>query len=138
MQEPAQHLFPSSDDIWYAGQLKAFAARLPAVASRYDLLALTVLQVQVVALEFMELLIQRMHCAAEYSRGQQHTAAVSWLPPEPTVNWQKHKVLAQELVQELVGHIKQHAAYTAADELALGLAPLAGQAACLPNLASPQ
>jgi len=138
MQEPDKSLFPSSEDIWYAGQLKAFAARLPAAARRYDLSTVTVLKVQCVALEFMELLIHRMRYAAEYLRQQQHAAVASLqMQPELAANWQDYKRLLQEFVQELAGHITQHAAYTAADGSALGLAALAGQAPCSASVASP-
>ena len=138
MQEIDKSLFPSSEDIWYAGQLKAFAARLPAAARHYDLSAVTVLKVQCVALEFMELLIHRMRYAADYLRYQPHAAAASLqMQPELANNWHAYKGLLQEFMQELAGHIEQHAAYTAADGRALGLAPLAGQAPYVGSFASP-
>jgi hypothetical protein len=126
MQEVDRNLFPSSSDIWYAGQLKAFAARLPAVATRYDLSPVTVLKVQCVALEFMEMLIHRMSYAAEYLRHRQQAAVASLqMQPELAANWHAYKGLLHEFVQELVSHLQQHAAYTAADERTLGLAALA-------------
>jgi hypothetical protein len=126
VQELDRDLFPSSDDIWYAGQLKAFAARLPAAATRYGLSTVTVLKVQCVALEFMEMLIQRMSYAANYLRHCQQVAATSLhMQTELATNWQIYKGLLHEFVQELIGHMKEHAAYTTADDHALGLAALA-------------
>jgi hypothetical protein len=125
MQELDRTLFPSSDDIWYAGQLKTFAARLPAAAPRYDLSAVTVLKVQCVALEFMEMLIHRMSYAADYLRHRQQAAVASLqMQPELAANWHAYSGLLHEFVQGLVGHIKAHAAYTIADDQALGLAAL--------------
>jgi len=126
MQEVDRNLFPASDDIWYAGQLKAFASRLPAVATRYDLSTVTVLKVQCVALEFMEMLIHRMSYAADYLRHRQQAAVASLqMQQELATNWHEYKRLLQEFVQKMVSHIKQHAAYTATDDRALGLAALA-------------
>lgn len=137
MQEIDKSLFPSSGDIWYAGQLKAFAARLPAAARHYDLSPVTVLKVQCVALEFMELLIHRMRYAADCLRHQQHAPAASLqMQPELAANWHAYKGLLQEFIQELVSQMEQHAAYTAADGRALGLATLAGRAQCSASLAS--
>jgi hypothetical protein len=127
MQEVDRNLFPASADIWYAGQLKAFAARLPALATRYDLSAVTMLKVQCVALEFMEMLIHRMSYAANYLRHRQQAPAASLqMQPELATNWHDYRGLLHEFVQEMVGHIRQHAAYTAADDRTLGLTALAG------------
>ncbi len=139
MQEIDTSLFPSSKDIWYAGQLKAFAARLPAVAHHYDLPTVMVLRVQDVALEFMELLIHRMHYAADYLRHQPHAVGSSLpIPLELSINWQDYKQLLQEFMQELVGHIEQHAAYTTAAGRALNLTMLTGQPPCSVRAASLQ
>lgn len=143
MQESAKFLFPSSQDIWYAGQLKAFAARLPAVAHRYDLSMVTVLKVQCMALEFMELLIHRMHYAAEHLRQRQHVAATSLqMHPELAANWNYYKKLLQDFMQKLVRHITQHTAYTTADGSTLSLSafacPTIGSVSLSPYAESPQ
>lgn len=128
MQEIDNGLFPSSNDIWYAGQLKAFAAQLPTIAGRYNLSAVTVLNVQNVALELMELLIHRMNHAAEHLRYCQGTALINLQMQSVLAdNWHRYQSLLQKFVQEVVNHIRQHKAYTATDEIRLGLENLGRQ-----------
>lgn len=126
MREVDGALFPSSSDIWYAGQLKAFAAQLPAVAPRYGLSTITVMHVQCLALEFMEILIYRVGYAAEYLRQYQQSGIASLhLVTELAISWDEYKRSLQNFFRQLVSYLRQHVAYTVADDSALALATLA-------------
>lgn len=74
----------------------------------------------------MEILIYRVGYAAEYLRQYQQSGIASLhLVTELAISWDEYKRSLQNFFRQLVSYLRQHVAYTVADDSALALATLA-------------
>ena len=124
--------YPSQEDIACGLWLKHFACQLPAYATRYDLSALQVLQVQSMAGEYLDLLIWRLqHTTAGIRPRRALPLAEAQALAAAVVSYREYIQTIHNVIDTLVEHIQQHVAYTARDGQALQLSacPSASQGA---------
>lgn len=105
--------YPSESDIRYAHWLKHFATQLPAFRRRYALTRFQVLQMQCMALDFLDLLVRHTQWAtASIERRWQFTLRLQRELADQLTN---SRLLIQENVTLVVASIQQHPSYSEAD-----------------------
>lgn len=113
--------YPSSKELSYAARLKHFATHLPAYASRYQLSLGDVIEVQCLATEFIAALTQRIYqTTAALQQPRRPTPTL----PGSSADGPLNILVVYRIINELVGYIQLHPAYSTADGLSLGLAGL--------------
>ncbi len=111
--------YPSEQDIRYAHWLKQFATQLPAYSRRYALTRFEVLQMQCLALDFLDLLVRHTQWSTAAIERQWHFTRR--LQRELADQLTDSKLLIQKKVARVVASIQQHPAYSEADGDALRL-----------------
>jgi hypothetical protein len=105
--------YPSEIDIRYAHWLKHFATQLPAYRRHYALTRFQVLQMQCMALDFLDLLVRHTQWAtASIERRWQFTLRLQRELADQLTN---SRLLIQEKVTLVVASIQQHPGYSEAD-----------------------
>lgn len=116
--------YPATDDIRYAVWLKNLALRLPEYAGHYQLPISKLLEMHCLALDYIDMLIERMHQATNHIC--RHNVLPAGQEPLASKRVECERIVStQKIVGELVAHITQHPAYAPADARELRL-PLPG------------
>lgn len=111
--------YPCSHDIGFAQWLKYFATRLPTVASRFGLTESEVTAIQTMALDYLNLLIHRLHCATQAVLLRQNLASEFQQAGVPI--GLSLPALVRDHMAQLVQRIYAHSCYSEADNALLKL-----------------